>query len=635
MTVMRIKTRKHQLAVIAALVLFFSIGSLAQTLPQVCTLRGVLGTAPANGTTGNMTTTIWRSGAANSTCSGAVPPNPFNFGTGNFRYNTHTLRNPTIFPICIPVRLTKTNPSASGADLQVSVFQAPFVAADITNSARYLGDAGTSTGTLAAWQPTTVNVVIPSNSSVALVVYNHVSNSTEPEPYQLDFCTHSTNYSGGGFAIPDNDTSGVNIPLNISTSGRVADVNVRFFTFGACDATPGNAQAAVTHTSVGDLTFRLRTPNDARVAYFWQRRGGTRENICSTTIDDDAGYPLLSTITSQTGQFVSGRYSSEPNWPLSYLDGTSAQGTWTLNVTDESTNDTGTFRRFGLDITTVQRKAPFDFDGDGRTDLSIYRPTLGEWWVLRSSNGTNFATQFGNSSDRTVPADYTGDGVTDIAFWRPSSGEWYVLRSEDYSFYAFPFGGSGDVPVPADYDGDTWTDAAVFRPSTSTWYVSRSSGGFSITAFGASGDKPVPADYDGDGKADLAIYRPVGSSGSGEWWVRFPQTGFSRVWLFGNATDRPVPGDYSGDGEADFAVWRPSNGTWFVTRSENNSYYSVPFGSNGDVPTPGDYDLDGKFDTAVFRPSNSTWFVNRSNGGTLIQSFGQAGDIPTPSSFVP
>ena len=77
----------------------------------------------------------------------------------------------------------------------------------------------------------------------------------------------------------------------------------------------------------------------------------------------------------------------------------------------------------------------FDFDGDSKTDISIFRPNVGEWWYLRSSDLDNRALQFGNSTDIPVPADFTGDGKTDIAFWR--NGEWFVLRSEDDSFFSF------------------------------------------------------------------------------------------------------------------------------------------------------------------------------------------------------
>jgi len=96
-----------------------------------------------------------------------------------------------------------------------------------------------------------------------------------------------------------------------------------------------------------------------------------------------------------------------------------------------------------------------------------------------------------------------------------------------------------------------------------------------------------------------------------------------------------VPGDYSGDGKADSAFFRPSTGEWFILRSEDASFYSVPFGTTGDVPAPGDYDGDGRFDTAVFRPAAANWYVNRSTAGLLIQQFGLSSDNPVPSAFVP
>ncbi len=278
-----------------------------------------------------------------------------------------------------------------------------------------------------------------------------------------------------------------------------------------------------------------------------------------------------------------------------------------------------------------QNSAPqFDFDGDGKTDISIFRPAPGEWWYLRSSDGGNRTFQFGNSSDKLVPADFTGDGKTDIAIVRPSTNEWFVLRSEDGSFYSFPFGANGDVPVPADYDGDGKADAAVYRPSTQTWFISRSTGGTTIQTFGAAGDLPTVADYDGDSKADLAIYRPS----VGQWWLLRSNLGIV-VYQFGNSSDKPVQGDYTGDGKADVAFFRPSTNEWFVLRSENASFYSFPFGASGDIPSPGDYDGDGKMDAAVFRPSTNTWFAQRATSGILIQGFGAAGDKPIPNVFVP
>ncbi|MEO6589931.1 MAG: M36 family metallopeptidase, partial [Pyrinomonadaceae bacterium] len=263
-----------------------------------------------------------------------------------------------------------------------------------------------------------------------------------------------------------------------------------------------------------------------------------------------------------------------PGW---YVDGVKVVGNYACSFTPNTAN-----------------KTPFDFDGDHKTDISIFRPGTGEWWYQRSLDNQVLATQFGSSSDKIVPADYTGDGKTDLAFWRPSTGQWFILRSEDGSFFAFPFGSNGDIPVPADYDGDGKADVAVFRQSTATWYIQRSTdNGVSTQAFGLTTDLPVPADYDGDNKADIAIFRPNGASGGAEWWGLRSTTGLFAVG-FGASTDKTVVGDYTGDGKADIAFWRPSTGQWFILRSEDNSFFAFPFGNSTDTPAPGDYDGDGR-----------------------------------------
>ncbi len=277
------------------------------------------------------------------------------------------------------------------------------------------------------------------------------------------------------------------------------------------------------------------------------------------------------------------------------------------------------------------RRSPIDFDGDGKTDISIFRPSVGEWYFQRSGNGVINGAQFGASNDKPIPADYTGDGKTDLAFFRPSTGSWFVLRSEDSSFFAFPFGLATDILTPGDFDGDGKADVAVFRPSNGVWYINRSTGGTTIQQFGTNDDRPVVADYDGDGKSDIAIFRPS----VGEWYYLRSSDSQVRGAQFGASTDKTVQGDYTGDGKADLAFFRPSTGNWFVLRSEDSSFFASPFGVSTDTPTIGDYDGDGKFDQAVFRPSNGVWYVNRSTAGLQIQQFGTGTDLPVPSYYLP
>ncbi len=283
------------------------------------------------------------------------------------------------------------------------------------------------------------------------------------------------------------------------------------------------------------------------------------------------------------------------------------------------------FTVFG-EASSVTRAAFVDFDGDRKTDISIFRPSNGQWWYLKSSDNQNAALEFGAGTDRIVPADYTGDGKTDIAVWRESTGEWFVLRSEDNSFYAFPFGNAGDVPAPADFDGDGKADAAVFR--SGVWYIQASTEGVLIKQFGTAGDIPQTGDYDADGKADLAIFRPS----QGEWWINRSSAGLFAV-QFGSPTDKPLAQDFTGDGKTDIAFWRPADGNWFVLRSEDTSYYAFPFGSSTDTPAPGDYDGDGRTDAAVFR--SGVWYINRSTSGLLITTFGVGGDYPAPAAYIP
>jgi hypothetical protein len=276
-------------------------------------------------------------------------------------------------------------------------------------------------------------------------------------------------------------------------------------------------------------------------------------------------------------------------------------------------------------VATLKSRA--DFDGDGKTDVSVYRNGI---WYLQQSTAGFGALQWGTAGDAVVSSKWDSDNKEDFAVFRPSAADnvpdWWVLPTNGTPF-GLAWGTTGDIPVENDYDGDGRVDAAVFRPSNNNWYIFNSGGGVTIYNFGLAGDVPLSLYYDSDNKADIAVYR------NGVWWIQ-KSTGGTETIAWGAAGNIPVAADYNNDNIDDVAIYEPNTGIWRIRLSGAAGGTRVyAWGQTGDVPVPGDYNGDGADEIAIYR--NGIWYINSGVGGLTLVQFGLAADTPIPRSYLP
>ena len=246
--------------------------------------------------------------------------------------------------------------------------------------------------------------------------------------------------------------------------------------------------------------------------------------------------------------------------------------------------------------------------------VGVYRPTTGQW-LLRTSNTSgspNLTFTFGGQpGDLPVAGDWNGDGRTDLGIFRNGTFLRGVLTTTPACFRCFSvttvepidpvqFGQAGDRPIAGDWNGDGIDDIGVYRSNTSTFLLripgksivivpchgcpSETHSTFTtFTAqFGSAGDLPVTGDWEGDGKDTIGVFH------DGVFLVTsdFFETSGSSV--FGFIGDLPLAGDWTGTGRGRLGLFHPSTAAMSLeTKLGEGPDINFTFGSASDLPVAG------------------------------------------------
>jgi hypothetical protein len=169
--------------------------------------------------------------------------------------------------------------------------------------------------------------------------------------------------------------------------------------------------------------------------------------------------------------------SSQSTWVYYYVDLPSGAANLVIDLYNLS-GDVDLYVRRGSEPTTLTYDCR-SWNSETTNEQCIFSaPSSGRWWIgvtnwdIGTISYTIKATWSGGEPPRQGVdiVDFDGDGKTDIAIYRVSTGAWWIIPSSTGSPYGVGWGGSSsDIPVPGDYDGDGKTDIAIFRVSTGAW----------------------------------------------------------------------------------------------------------------------------------------------------------------------
>ena len=294
-------------------------------------------------------------------------------------------------------------------------------------------------------------------------------------------------------------------------------------------------------------------------------------------------------------------------------------------------------------LTVSLVSVPADYTGTGVTTPALFRRSGngGGYWFIQGVPPASGIPFGGATLDIPFTGDFDGDGKADLALFRPSTSTWFIKRSS-LGIQQFTLGAAGSLPAVGDFDGDGKLDVANYNPTTGNWQIAETTAGFKTLTFNdpsvftpKAGDVPCRATITA---APARTSWPSTRPSTGQFFIKgagqpapaAPTTSPIATVTGWTPGDYPVPGNYDDSAtrrKTEPAVYNPNTGTYFILGP--NGVHTATF-SPGDIPAPGDYLGTGQTQPAVyhFDPATNTdsFIVNSPTSRTIF--YGGNGDIP-------
>lgn len=316
-----------------------------------------------------------------------------------------------------------------------------------------------------------------------------------------------------------------------------------------------------------------------------------------------------------------------------------------------------------LSIFAIDNSFKLDFNGDGRTDIALYRegsrdiniaPQPSYWYFLNTQTGQTGVIEWGRTLDVPAPADYDNDGKTDVGIYRwwdfetGDINQWWLNKSSGgvevlvyepgYNKFSRNYVGDGRAEVGQIYLLDT-----SLEPPNNCFVGIYFVGDFVGNAIRKNVSDacnviptPAPGDYNNDGRSEIAVFH---NRTFKVWYPPYSGAYTTPDIVQPLNVDFAAPGDYDGDGMTDFAGTKAQQGNrmiWRIKQSTTGNIIEFDFGFATDKPVPGDYDGDGKTDIAIWRPSDGSWWIIYSSTGEVASFyFGLPTDTPLAMPVIP